>query len=117
MKFQVAKNDTTKCTGCKTYIMRNQEMTIQFIAKTQSIICFHTECYLKWYSNMFLKKWADWKMGKQERVKIGRPVLDKNADKATRINRLRTLLNYHRRTGHGDKVDQLQNVLSKIASE
>ena len=118
MKFLIAKNDGIRCHGCEAEIMRGEEMVLTFMNKPgfKRTFCFHTACYIPWFTGMFNQKWYEWKNGdgSNQRPKRGRPVVNKKPTRGERVNRLKTLLNYHKRLGHDTKVLDIQKSLDKL---
>ena len=118
MKFLIAKKDGIQCSGCQGEIMREEEMILTFINKPdfKRTFCFHTKCYIPWYTNMFNEKWSRWRNGEgnTQRPKRGRPIINKNPNRGEKVNRLRTLLNYHKKLEHKTKTLDIQKSLDKL---
>lgn len=118
MKFLIAKKDNIRCHACEAEIMRGDSMVLSFMNKPnfKRTFCFHTECYIPWYTEMFNNKWSEWKSGdgSTQRPKRGRPIVNKEPTIGEQVNRLKTLLNYHKRLGHDTKVLDIQKSLDKL---
>lgn len=119
MKFLKAKNENTVCLRCGTIVLKNEEMIITFMDKPgyKRMFFFHVQCYIPWYTDMFNRKWTEWKYGSgsnKDYPKMGRPVKYQEATKEIKVNRLRALRTYHRKLGHEAKVQNLQKRLDRL---
>lgn len=121
MKFLIAKKDGIKCRGCSGYINRGDEMVQTFIptsvVKIFIPLCYHTICYIPWYSDMFNRKWSEWRNGAGSNSpppKRGRPVKYTEPTKDIMLNRLRASLCYHKKLGHTTRVKIFQEKIRKI---
>jgi hypothetical protein len=122
MKFLVARKDGIKCSGCPGYIERGDEMVQNFYKKGKNItvLCFHVVCYMNWFTDMFNRKWADWKNGVGNippPPKRGRPVIYNQPDLHTKLNRLRSSLSYHKKLGHEVRVEMIQGKIKRVLSK
>jgi hypothetical protein len=118
MKFQVSKHDTNQCKACGGYILRGKDMVLTFMNKPEYAVtlCYHTECYIPWYTAMFNQKWNDWKHGSgaTRRPHVGHPVVIQNASRAVILNRLRATRTYHTKTGNIAKVEAINQQIDQI---
>lgn len=122
MKFRLAKSDNITCHNqkCMGIIMRGDTIVQNFIRNgngSVTVLTYHAACYLPWYEDMFNRKYTEWKRsdGNTARPPRGRPILHTDADKGTRMNRLKTLLNYHSKLGHAAKVLLIQKQIDFLS--
>lgn len=123
MKFSIAKKDGIKCKGCPGYIDRGDEMVQTFfptsIPGVSVPLCYHVICYIPWFTDMFNRKWSDWKNGVGNNPpppKRGRPVKYQEATEAIKLNRLRASMCYHKKLGHTIRVKIFQEKIKHITS-
>ena len=119
MKFTIAKKDGIKCKGCPGYIERGEEIVQNFIQTSTHpiVLSYHLNCYIPWYTDMFNRKWSNWKNGTGSNpppIKRGRPVKYTEATKDIKLNRLRALMSYHKKLGHEVRVKILQEKIKKL---
>lgn len=115
MKFYVAKNDGVICHYCDSEILRGEDAVIVFVNTPtfHKKIILHAGCYLDWSRDSFIRKWNSWKAdkGAVKRPKRGRPRKKDNPDPKKLRNRIKTLINYHKKKGHDKIVAELQKTL------
>ena len=118
MKFQVAKHDGLRCRGCPAEIMRGEEMVVTAYGKNgyRLILTYHVACYIPWYTDMYNRKWSEWKHGTGyiERPALGRKPTYTEPSKEQYLNRLRSALSYHKAKGHNTKVGILEAKIAKV---
>ncbi len=119
MKFIIAKKDGIQCRGCKGYIDRGEEVVQTFIPTSNYpvVLSYHTDCYIPWFTDMFNRKWSEWKNGTGGNPlppKRGRPIKHQEATKDIQLNRLRALRTYHKKLEHGRRVTMIQGKIDKL---
>ena len=128
MKFFVSRKEQP-CSMCTATIMPNDEMVITFTKKGvssegKSILemkRFHVACYQTWWNLEFVDKWDSWRVTKSLRPekkrrtkpkeKLGRPGLYIHPLVAVR---LRSLISYHKKANHPEKVLELLLKLEEL---
>jgi hypothetical protein len=122
-KFLVAKSDRLTCfySGCGGQILHGEPYIGIFWGKKERIgeteikrrkcLIFHTECYCKWFTENIVNKFLEWKMSMIEPEKRGRP---KKYKDGKAVHRLKSLLRYYKLTQQPDKVQELEQELSKL---
>ena len=119
MRFLIMKNDGVQCGACETELMRGEEAVQTFIQNNRGyrrVITYHVTCYIPWYTEMFNRKWSEWKhgTGRVERPNRGRKPTYLEPTKEQVINRLRSAITYHKSKGHNIKVGILQTKLKGV---
>jgi len=103
------------CFYCKTEIKRSEAFVKHSFRgrNTQGELglLFHIDCYHKWWDEFFVKRFLDWKLSKTPPKRMGRPL--KYTTPYSVTQRLRCLLNYHKRLGHNEQVEELRNKLTE----
>ena len=80
-------------------------------------LVFHVECYILWVTDNFNRRWNDWKMGvepRKKRRKRGRKFIYSNREQAATVNRLKSLISYHKRAGNETRVSEIELLLGGI---
>ena len=121
MRFIVAKEEKV-CQYCGSEIQVGEEAIFNMFQRHSGWIefqFFHTQCYLKWSSMIFMEALSKWR---QERTNFrkrrkgkkperrGRPRKYKNY---VQSQRTRSLLSYYKRKGRQDKVEELEGRLKE----
>jgi len=77
----------------------------------------HTACYIPWEEESFNRRWREWKLGatpRRIRKKRGRKVKYSSREQAWTMNRLRSLLSYHKRADNRDRVEGIQREIEAL---
>lgn len=129
LKFYVAKRDKSNCYACGSQILEGEEFCVMFLSKVLSNgiiwkrkLLFHAiDCYQRWLDESYVKQLLKWRENRDApeprpiRPKRGRPITNTEPTREEQINRLKTLLNYHRKIGGRDrKVKRLQERIDKL---
>jgi hypothetical protein len=117
MPFFKAKYDTWFCFGCGNPIIAGEDC-YGVVNRQKGILMFHLGCYIPWVTENFNSKFQAWKIEQTEdkvkhhkRKVIGRPRKYKSIREAGRI---RSLMYYYKITQQPDKVQELEQELSKL---
>lgn len=115
MRFCHLKEDR-ECKGCGSLIFKSEEAVfIRYPVQNGFILPFgfHPQCFIDWNNQVFMYRLERWRQGdvpKKKKPRRGRPRKYKNYLKADRIQ---ALLRYHRKAGHTEKVQELEEQLNK----
>ncbi len=112
MRFFYAKKEQV-CKHCKTTINYNDEAIVVRWKHINIFIplVFHVACYIAWVTDSFNRRWQEWKSGAEPRgvrKKRGRKFIYANQEQARNMNRLKSLLSYHRKAGNENRVAEIE---------
>ncbi len=118
MRFFYAKHEQV-CRKCKGIINYGDEAVVLRWKHNNIFIplVFHTACYIEWVTDNFNRRWRDWKLGaspRRIRKRRGRKFIYSNRKQAKDVNRLKSLLYYHKKAGNEGKVAELENRLREL---
>ena len=118
MRFFYTKHEQV-CRHCKSTINYGDEAVVIRWKHINIFVplIFHVACYVAWVTDNFNKRWHDWKLGAEPRKvrrKRGRKFLYASREQAAAVNRLKSLLSYHRKAGNGDRVTELEEQLRSL---
>jgi len=117
MKFLRVKKSSCFCFHCGAQITAGEDCCC-IINSQKKVLLFHLGCYLPWITGNFNTKYQKWKIEQTEdkvkhgqKKKRGRPFRFSHPHIA---NKVRSSLHYYKRTGNLDKVQELEQELSKL---
>jgi len=119
MRFFYAKHEQV-CKHCRSIINYGEEAVVIRWKSPSTIfipLVFHTACYIDWAISSFNRRWQDWKLGaepRRVRKKRGRKFKYPSREQAKGVNRLKSLISYHRKAGNEDRVTELEARLKEL---
>lgn len=118
MRFFYAKHEQL-CRHCKSTINYGDEAVIIRWKHINIFIplVFHAACYIEWVTISFNRRWQEWKLKaepRRVRRKRGRKFIYSSREQAKDVNRRKSLINYHRKQGNLDRVEELSIKLKEL---
>lgn len=112
MKLYYAKHEQN-CRGCPMKIQRG-ELCVRTFYSTQGakfIRPYHFECYKSYWNNKFDRDCLQYMKQLKPVKALGRPRKYKDGKE---IHKIKTLITYHKKQGHGEKVLELEKKLGEL---